>query len=595
MCRIFGHVKHDACAAEMDSIAEMLHHGGPDGRGVYIGPGCGVGATRLAITDPGGGNQPYELGAIRVVFNGEIYNHEQLRRMLAAKGHRFDDRCDGSVIAPLYLRYGTDFVDHLDGMYAVAVLDLRGEPRLALAVDECGIKPLYYTLRAGGGICFASEIPALLAFPGVDAAIRPGALDEYLSTKAILGERTWYERVKTLEPGSVLTYSLSGGLRLRRSLSGYRQSQAGHPDLQSAGRAVRRALRREVRRLARADVPVAAICSGGLDSSLVTALLAESAGDVTAFHIGYGAGWPHDELDYARSVAARAGVGLHEAQLRPESIPSLIPSVVRHLGQPNADPITVSTFALFREVSAAGFKAALSGDGADEFFGGYDRIKAAVSAQGDWISSYVDGLAAVPRWLRDRLYTGDYGRDPQTGSTASTLAQALRSNGSDRLGGITRWEVGKRLPGYHLRRVDHLSMASAVEVRVPFCQRSMARLAFRIAGEHKIQDGQGKRVLYRAAEGKLPESVLSRPKQPFTLPVTAMLRAGGPLYDFVREILSTNDVGAAGQLDPLAVKQLLAAHERRATDVTAMALWTLMILQVWLQGAKDENGDHRLR
>ncbi|MET9689989.1 asparagine synthase (glutamine-hydrolyzing) [Streptomyces sp. NPDC006514] len=591
MCRIHGHFNAGMTPHDLRTVGAVQRHGGPDAQSYAYGPGWALGSNRLAITDPGGGDQPYRLGdSITVVFNGEIYNHDELRRDLAARGHAFRDRCDGAVIPALYLEYGLDFTEHLDGMYAIAVMDTRAEPTLVLATDGVGMKPLYYhwdTARAQ--LCFASEIPALLAFGTVGAVPWEYGLDAYLATKTPFGEQTMFQGVRVLPPAATAVVSRSRGLRVFRRESAP-VTDPGLTEAEAAER-TRELLRREVARLTVADVPVAAITSGGLDSSLVTALAAERVADLHAFNIAYRGTWPADERAFAREVAEGCGATYHQVEIDPRTFPELLPEVVWHLGQPNADPITLSTYALFDAVRAAGYRVALTGDAADELFGGYDRIRAAlrVPPGGDWVTGYVEELAAVPRAMREELYSDDY-RDliRRSGSDADHIATLLRDAdaasgaGGDRLAAITAFEVGSRMPAYHLRRVDHLSMSASVEVRLPFCQPSVVDLARALPGSYKVAGDRGKRVLYAAAAGRLPASVLDRPKQPFTLPITAMLAPGQPLMAFARDLLAKDRLARRGLLDPVRVDDLLHRQAEHPSARAALAIWSLLVHELWL-------------
>jgi asparagine synthase (glutamine-hydrolysing) len=259
-----------------------------------------------------------------------------------------------------------------------------------------------------------------------------------------------------------------------------------------------------------------------------------------------------------------------------------VADVVWHLGQPNADPITLSTYALFRAVRDAGFKVALTGDAADEVFGGYDRMRAAVEAPGEWYPAYSDALAVVPARLRGRLYTHDYAAE--VGLTAPLPERAihiLRNDGDGPLGRITAFETEYRLPAYHLRRVDHLSMAHSVEVRLPYCQRDIVAFGRALPDRMRISGGRVKRALYAAASGLLPEDVLNRPKQPFTLPLTAMLARGWPLWEFAQDMLGASRLRSAGQIDPGAVQNLFKAQADRPDDTVALTIWALLVHEVW--------------
>jgi asparagine synthase (glutamine-hydrolysing) len=580
MCRIFGHFATDAPRYEMRLAGAAQRHGGPDQQSTVGGRGWSLGSNRLAIMDPNGGRQPYRLGDIVAVFNGEIYNHAELRRDLTNRGYTFTDTCDGSIIPALYREFGESFAGLLDGMFAIALVDLTGEPRLVLATDAIGMKSLYYHWNpTTQQFYFASEIPGLLSFRAVGREMWLPGLEEYLATKTPFGGQTMFEDVRALLPGSTAVVSLSRGVRITR-----RPHTIPDPNLtgsQQIADEVHHRLDAAVRSLTAADAPVCAITSGGLDSSLVTALASRHVPDLHTFNIAYTGTWPDDERHYAREVADWVGSRHHQVEIDPSMFPEMIPEVVWHLGQPNADPITLSTFALFREVRAAGFKVALTGDAADELFAGYDRLKVAVGAAGDWRRPYLDSLSAIRRDLRSSLYSSDYRAYVATlPAQRDDLDTILRRDGS-RLGAMQEVEIGHRLPAYHLRRVDHLSMAHGVEARLPFCQRNVVDLAAALPDTQKIEGQSVKKTLYRAAHGHLPSSVLNRPKQPFTLPITAMLHSGSPLMGYAEDVLHTDRIARAGLLDPRAVRRLLRSQREHPTDRAALAVWSLLVFQTW--------------
>ncbi|ASU81336.1 asparagine synthetase B [Actinopolyspora erythraea] len=594
MCRIYGHFGGHVPDDRLRAVARLQRHGGPDAQTHHSSETWALGNNRLAIVDLDHGEQPYSLGdAIHVVFNGEIYNHRELRERLRGFGYSFDDDCDGSILPALYHRYGTDFPEHLDGMFAVALVDLRSEPKLVLATDEAGMKPLYYHEDASAGtLSFSSELPALLSMPGIDRSVWTEGLDSYLSTKTPFGERTMFAELRVLPRAATAEFTERSGLRVHRRTPAPGDVETG--DLHQAGERLRELLSREVGRLRLGDVPVSAITSGGLDSSLVTALLAPGVPDLHSFNIAYKGDWPFDEREYARAVAEYAGTNYHQVESDPADFPELLDQVVWHLGQPNADPITISTYVLFRAVHEAGFKVAVTGDAADEIFGGYGRMRQALRDGADWADRYVESLAAVPRGLRERLYSAEY-RDHlrQQGTVSDRIKRDLLADGRSRLDAITELEVDERLPAYHLRRVDHLSMASSVEVRLPFCQPEVTRLARGLPQDLRIRGDEGKRVLYAAANGQLPDSVLNRSKQPFTLPITTMLTEGNELLEFARQTLSPGEIAGDGRLDPRAVTELIDRQAAQPSDETALAVWSLMIHQVWAERMGVGTGAHR--
>ncbi|MBM7856322.1 asparagine synthase (glutamine-hydrolyzing) [Lentzea nigeriaca] len=552
----------------MRTVAALQRHGGPDGHGNGRWAGCALGSNRLAVMDPAGEQQPYQLGDVKVVFNGEIYNHETLRRRLGMMGYTFPDRCDGSILPALYLEYGDSFPDHLDGMFAVVVLDLRHEPRMVIAIDHAGMKPLFYRWDgAERSLHFSSEIGSLLGFGAVSRDLWAPGLDAYLATKTPFGEQTMFTDIKVLPPAATAVCD-QAGLRIRT-----RPGPAGRSE------DVRTALSDEVQKLLIADVPVATITSGGLDSSLVTEFAAQVEPDLHTFNIAYRGTWPHDERHFARQVAVATRAAYHQVEIDPATFPQLLSDVVWHLGQPNADPITLSTYALFRAVREAGFTVALTGDAADELFGGYDRMRDAANGGQQWLPRYLDTLAVLPSAQRHALYTKEY---------AHELPSPLPVGAMEILGGpgsvlkrITEFELRYRLPAYHLRRVDHLSMASGVEVRLPFCQQRIVGIGRALPDEQRISGGNVKRALYAAARGLLPPDVLDRPKQPFTLPIVAMLRPGAALWEFARDMLAPSRLLPAGQVAPDRVQALFTRQAADPDPTTALTLWALLVYEVW--------------
>ncbi|MET9294104.1 asparagine synthase (glutamine-hydrolyzing) [Streptomyces sp. NPDC003077] len=591
MCRIFGSFAAKSTGAELATVSARQRHGGPDARGLRTGQGWALGCDRLAVTDPARGSQPYRLRTapgIVAVLNGEIYNHRELRRRLTVRGHRFPDACDGTLLPALYAEYGPAFAEHLDGMFAIAVIDLRSGPRLVLAVDDMGMKPLHYHVSPDGAVRFASEIPALLAFDGVPGDPREEALDTVLATGTPFGTETALRGIRILPPGATAVAVSGEGLRVRRRAPRAGEAVAlretdGTDGTDAHG--VRETLAHEVRRLLRADVPVCAVTSGGLDSGLVTALAAREAreagtGPLHTFHLTYRGRWPYAEHGFARSVARQSRTVHHQVEVKPADLATLLTRTVARLGQPHADPVALSTYALFRAVREAGFTVALTGDGADELFGGYERVRAACAApaDADWAATYADALSAVPRLLRSWLYTPAYRAFiAERGSASDRITAELRAARGDRLTALTAFETRWRLPAYHLRRVDHLSMAWAVEARLPFCQPSVAALAGRLPNAART----GKRALYEAGTGLLPNTVLHRPQQPFTLPLTAMMAPGGPLLPTVRELLAPSRLARDGRLYPDRVQTLLNRQATNPSDANALTLWALAVHELW--------------
>ena len=257
-----------------------------------------------------------------------------------------------------------------------------------------------------------------------------------------------------------------------------------------------------------------------------------------------------NERRFASTLADRVGTVHHTVVADPAQFPDLLREVVSESVNPNADPIGVSTYALFRAIREAGFTVALTGDGADEIFLGYQRMHTALTTDSSWQQAYLDALAAIPESCRHNLYTNDY-RDLLRGRPGVDLPPG------DRLASITALEVGERLPAYHLRRVDHLSMAHGVEVRLPFCQRAVQELALSLPQESRLTRSEVKRALRAAARDLVPNAILDRPKQPFTLPISAMMHSGSPMMEHAMDVLNPAALARDGQLAPKAVRRLL--------------------------------------
>ncbi len=586
MCRIFGNLGPTALTpAELATLTAGQFDGGPDRQSSATGPGWALGANRLAIQGIAGGDQPFRHGEdVVAVFNGEIYNHRELRERLRRLGHRFEDTCDGSLIPALYLEFGDRFVELLDGMFAIAVLDLRtpDAPRLVLANDPMGVKSLYYW-QGRGELVFSSELPPLVALGRVRTGLVPEKIDLYLSMLAVLGEQTVFRDVRCLEPATLLVAEAGAPARAAR----YASAVAGPEpagELGKAGDQLRELLDAEVTGMLSADVPVALITSGGLDSSLLTALAARHVPGVHTFNIAYRGEWPDDERHFAQEVAESCGAVYHQVVADPADFPALIPRMVARLGQPNAAPHALSTYVLFQHVRDAGFKVAIAGEGADEVFGGYARFARAFAGGPGWQDRYLDTMSAIPLAPRTRLYRDDFRDELARGACRSRDVRAMMNGWGERpgLSRLLRFDQRDRFPYYILRRADHLSMAGSVEVRVPFCTAKVMAFGNALPDTSRIHDGEVKRVVYAAGAGLVPESVLRRAKQPFTLPVAAMLRAGQPLFDYAVERLA----GAPLMYDMLerrAVADLLTAQRERPDAVTAKALWALLVLAEWLE------------
>ncbi len=590
MCRIFGYIGEQEVKQDtLRLVSQLQIHGGPDSQNFIQRRHWSLGNNRLAIQGIAGGLQPYTLdNKIYVVFNGEIYNHNELRVSLKRRGYSFKDTCDGSILPSLYQEYGTDFVKLLDGMFAVAIIDTRENLKLILANDPVGIKSLYYqwddrtkTLK------FSSEIPALLAFEGITKELRLNAIDDYLTAKAVLGSETIYKGIFSLPPSSILIANFLVQPKLKNYVS-LLNEKIPYTNINEAGAYLNEVIKNEVSALMLADVPACVVTSGGLDSSYITALASKFSDNLHSFNIWYEGSWPNDERHYAKEVSRIYKTTHHQILIKEKDFTDIIYRMLKHMGQPNSAPHCLSTYALFEAVKQAGFKVALAGEGADEFFGGYARFEnATVDVKETWLPMYLDKLSAVSKSQRDALYSPDYVEYLRNEATLYKKSfdkiETGERNHKSRLTALLEFDQIHRFPYYILRRVDHLSMAHSVEVRVPFCQPRIMALSKKMPDEFKIFKNQGKHILYKAAKNKLPESIMNRPKQPFLLPIASMLKNGHVIHDLLLDTINSREFQSRNFFKKNEVNKLIRKQINSPSDKHAEALWALMIMELWLQ------------
>lgn len=591
MCRIYGYLagRPLELAEKMMQVARIQLHGGPDSQNFYATPQCGIGANRLAITDLHGGAQPYNsIPGIYAVLNGEIYNHEELRKLLQDDGYIFPDRCDGTIIPALYSKYGRSFAEYIDGMFTIAILDLRKpKPELILVSDSSGIKPVYYCYNPEKySFAFATEIPGLLQFGLVSNEIWREGIDHYLTSRAVTGNRTLLKNVYSLPPGHILKITVGEELHTYEYQS--RIKYNGHIPKTSAeaSEILRSLLTEEVRKLSIADTAICSVNSGGLDSSLLTSILSQHNNQKThSFHVSCEGNWPHDERQYAKELADQYGLIHHEVFIRPEDIPTLIPKMIFHLGQPNCAPHALSTYRLFEAVSNKGFKIAMTGEGSDELFCGHDRMIRAVNSESlDWASSYLDQMSPCDETLRQSLYSQEYINEMNlhNGTAKTQLLSQLITDPDMRSETIRKFEQKNSLSYYILQRVEPLAMASAVEVRVPFCQPKIMDFSRIVKPEFLLSNNnKGKAIVYGAAKGLLPESIWNRPKQPFTLPIISLMHKGSALMNFTKDVLLSKSMMDNSIFKRNTILSIIQKQEDSPSKHYAFTLWALLTYAVW--------------
>lgn len=609
MCGIAGFAGWNRTPQETEAMLTRMcgaiRHRGPDDEGHFVAARVGLGMRRLSIIDVQGGRQPIanEAGDVHVVFNGEIYNHHQLRAGLLLGGHTFATHSDTETIVHLYEDLGPGFVDELRGMFGIALWDSQRR-RLVVARDRVGIKPLYYW-ETPDGIAFASELRSFLALDEFPRRINRQAIARYLSLGYVPDPLCVFEGVKKLPPGHVLEWSADGGLVTSRYWTPVRSENA-HLDTVTAKEELQRMLFAEVGSHLESEVPLGAFLSGGVDSSSVVAVMTRLMNRrVQTFSIGF-EDPRFNEAPDAALVARELGTDHTELILKPDA-DRLIEDVIRAFDEPFADSSALPTL-LVSQLARRQVTVALSGDGGDELFGGYTRY--ADMQQREEITSSLlrEALSAVARRLphatfgRNRLL--DLSRS-RRGRYAATVATPLlpeeggvarrdlipasdfeslldplfaQAAGRDFPTQMMLVDIMSYLPGDILTKVDRMSMATSLEARVPLLGSDLVEFAVSLPSSLKMRDGTGKWLLRDAVKDLLPASVLQKPKQGFGVPLgswfrkelshrlDALLRKESRIYEYV---------------DPAAVRTVVAEHRLRRRDHSSM-VWRLMVLDLWL-------------
>jgi asparagine synthase (glutamine-hydrolysing) len=597
-----------------------MRHRGPDASGEWSDGTCALGHRRLAIIDLSeAGRQPMgnEGGTIQVTFNGEIYNFVALRRELRGLGHRFRTRTDTEVIVHAYERWGTRCVERLRGMFAFAVWDRRRR-RLFLARDRVGKKPLFYT-RQADRFLFASELQGLLVDPAVPREVDFAALDAYLSYGYIPAPATAFLGVAKLPPAHWLTLDLRSGAA-EVHLERYWALGYGSPlrvTEAEACEAIREKLTEAVRLRMVSDVPLGAFLSGGIDSSIVVGLMAGlSDRPVRTFSIGFDEA-AYNETDQARRVAERWGTDHHPLVVRPDAL-AVVGALARHFGEPYADSSAVPTYYVSK-LTRESVTVALTGDGGDESFAGYDRylavrlagrigrvpgLRRAATALSRALPDSTDPwdrvrrarrfLASLgqpaerryARWLtyfrpeaKDRLCTEDFRRRVGPAASAPWLESLFGgTNGLDPVDAAMSVDVRSYLPYDLLVKADITSMANSLEARSPFLDHEVMELAARLPARFKLRGRTSKFLLKRAFGDLLPAENVRRPKMGFGVPLGRWFR--GPLRALLCDTVLSREAAGRGYFRPREVQRLVDLHLEGRAD-HSFQLWNLLMLELW--------------
>ena len=599
--------------AWLAGAAAALRHRGPDDEGLHLEPGVGLAFRRLAIVDVAAGHQPLanEDGTVWIAFNGEIYNHVALRRELEGAGHRYRTHSDTETIVHAYEQWGPACVERLHGMFAFAIWD-RPRKRLFVARDHVGIKPLYWT-RANGAFACASEIKALFAFPGTRREPDLDAVVQHLTLRYAAAPRTMFAGIEKLPPGHRM---LIEGDRV--TIERWFRVKYEPKLTLSAADALREAEERlsaSVKSHLMSEVPLGALLSGGVDSSLVVALMSRmSSRPVQTFSVGFDAPGPYSELPFARRVAEHCHTDHHELIVGAEDLLRELPALVWHQDEPLSEPAAIPT-AMVSRLARETVTVVLTGEGGDELFAGYPKyavepvarriaalpapLRAALLAAVDRLPFAFRKLQVVARSARfgdeaERLaawFAGFVGNErtrllgPALRSHAAAGVEPFRraltdTSATRTLDRMLDVDLRVWLTDDLLVKMDKMSMTASIEARVPFLDVPFIEWAMRVGVEHKLQGLEGKVLLKRLARTLLPVEIVDRPKVGFTVPLSPWFR--GPLRELLGDTLLSPRAMQRGWYEPSALRAAVDDHLSGRRD-RARELWTLLTLELWHQ------------
>ncbi len=631
MCGICG--IHPAGPQDMALVERMLgalSHRGPDGSGYYLDDDVILGHTRLAIVDPAGGAQPMATADSRlwVSFNGEIFNHVELRAQLEDRGHVFRTRSDTEVILHAFQEWGPEAFGRFNGQWAIALWD-RVTKELILSRDRYGVRPLYYA-RSRGRLLFASEMKALFTDGSLPFALDPAGLDQTLTFWCPVAPRTPFAGVEQVPPGTYLRFREGHMSRVTYWTPAFPEPGSASPrTLDEHAEELRERLTKAVRlRFTRSDVPVGAYLSGGIDSAVTTAIITSIAGiPVDTFSLRF-TDRDFDEGPYQSLLTRQFGTVHHDVEVRESDIAEAFPDVVRHAEHTLLRTAPAPMFLLSRLVREQGFKVVVTGEGADEVWGGYDIFQEAkvrrfwarnpesavrsraVELLYPWLSRSPNrapafsagffgrnldpadpALSHRPRWDSTSALKGmltEPMRAAHPKMAEEELLQAMPDREWDTLGRAQWLEMVTLLPGYILAsQGDRMLMAHSVEGRFPFLDPELGRYAGTVPSRHKILGLDEKHLVKRAFAGRIPDEVLKRPKQPYRAPgATGFFNDGAP--DWVADVTSQPEIARVGIFRPEIVARLVAkarsSQGRALGNTDDMRLVAVLSTQLLAQG-----------
>ncbi len=623
MCGIVGIANTNSRAASRETLERMnrcIVHRGPDEDGFFLRENIGLAMRRLSIIDLAGGQQPIfsEDKTKAIVFNGEIYNFQELKADLKKRSHKFHTNSDTEVIVHLYDEYGADCVNYLRGMFAFAVWD-ETDKSLFIARDRVGKKPLLYSHQPNGDLIFGSEFTALLTHPSVSREVDYAAIDSYLSYLCVPAPQTAFQQIRKLEPAHWLRWK-DGKIETQR----YWQPDFSRKIKISEVEAIEETTRilREATKLRMiSEVPLGAFLSGGVDSSLIVALMAqESSQPVKTFSIGFEE-QDFSELKYAKRVAEHVGAEYNEFVVKPDAL-EVLPKLVEHYGEPYADSSAIPTYYVAKETRKF-VTVALNGDGGDESFAGYERHAAMRIAElyhrlpavlrktliekpinlfptSEMKKSRVRDAkrflqaANLPKTERYFRWMSIFNRDAKKALYTREFAETVagenpsvflddwfaRANGAGILDATLLTDQMTYLPNDLLVKVDIASMANSLEARSPFLDHKVIEFAASLPENLKMRRFETKSLLKKAAAKLVPREVIYRRKMGFGVPVGNWFR--GEMKNFVRDILLSEKSLNRGIAKREIVETYVKEHTEAERDHT-FQIWTLLMLELWFQ------------
>jgi asparagine synthase (glutamine-hydrolysing) len=596
MCGICGSYHFDGTNPDLNAISRMLkklQRRGPDHEGSFSDGPVALGHRRLSIIDLSEkSNQPMvdsDSGLV-LVFNGTIYNYPELRSQLKSKGYHFFSEGDSEVILKAYKEWGEHCVEHLHGMFAFAILNLH-DHSLFVARDRLGIKPLYYSMD-NNRFVFASNIQAVLESGHINTNISPVGLHHQLTLHAVIpAPDTILEGVKKLAPGTTITIDCNGGMSYRRywHLHANRDQARAKWDEQQWTEAIHDSLMSAVKkRLNIADVPVGVLLSGGLDSSLLVALLAEAGvTDLRTFSIGFSDIGKEigSEFEFSDQVVERYGTLHHKYEIPNQEVLERLPEAIQYMAEPMVGQDAVAFYLLSERVSRE-VKVVQSGQGADEVFAGYFWYPLMDAAHGSELERFAphyfdrhhgEFLQAV----QQRFHGKDH--------TSLLVNELLTAPYADEfLDQVLRMDVTTLIVDDPVKRVDNMTMAWGLEARVPFLDHELVELAAQMPNQYKIGQQGGKHVLKTIARGKIPDAVIDRPKGYFPMPALKYVR--GEFLGMMRDTLNSQRCRERGIFAAAYIERLLKTPEadENMTRLKGSKLWHMALLEMWLQTNVDK-------